>query len=121
VLAVQAAGLDQLYPDAGMPWQPRALYLATHPHSAAAALRDVIGARRAAYSVPDEQIDERLDVTPELEAKIGAVLAHRSEAERGAVPGLVAAASPAARAAMLSTEWYIRSGPWPAPTARAEG
>ncbi|MDQ8707979.1 PIG-L family deacetylase [Streptomyces sp. LHD-70] len=34
MLAAQAAGLAQLYPDAGGPWQPRALYLATHPHSA---------------------------------------------------------------------------------------
>lgn len=37
-LAVEAAGLDRLYPDTGAPWQPSALYLATHPHSAAQAL-----------------------------------------------------------------------------------
>ncbi|MFE7897134.1 PIG-L deacetylase family protein [Streptomyces sp. NPDC057424] len=36
-LAVHAAGLERLCPDAGEPWQPSALYLATHPHSAARA------------------------------------------------------------------------------------
>ncbi len=116
VLAAEAAGLGQLYPDAGEPWRPRALYLATHPDSVVPALRDLVGARRAVHSVPDEQISERLDVTPWLEQKIAAVLAHRSEVERGAVPGLVAAASSEARAALLSTEWFIRCTPGPAPT-----
>lgn len=64
VLAAQAAGLGQLYPDAGAPWQPRALYLATHPHSAVPALRDVIGARKTVYSVPDEQVTATVDVGP---------------------------------------------------------
>ena len=117
VLAAQAAGLEQLYPDAGAPWQPRALYLATHPHSALQALTDVIGARRAVFSVPDEQVTARLDVTPWLDTKVAAVLAHRTEVERGALPGLVAGLSPGARAKLLSTEWYIRCGPHsPAPT-----
>lgn len=34
MLAFQAAGLERLYPDVGAPWQPSALYSATHPHSA---------------------------------------------------------------------------------------
>jgi N-acetyl-1-D-myo-inositol-2-amino-2-deoxy-alpha-D-glucopyranoside deacetylase len=114
VLAAEAAGLAKLYPEAGEPWQPRALFLATHPDSVVPALRKAIGARRAVYSVPDEQITERLDVTPWLDRKIAAVLAHRSEVERGAVPGLVAALPPEARGAMLATEWSIRAGPGPA-------
>jgi len=114
VLAAQAAGLDQMYPEDGDPWQPRDLLLATHPRSVVPALRDLIGGRRAVYAVPDEQITERLDVTPWLERKIAAILAHRSEADRGAVPGLVAAAPPEARAALLSTEWYVRTSPFPA-------
>jgi N-acetyl-1-D-myo-inositol-2-amino-2-deoxy-alpha-D-glucopyranoside deacetylase len=114
VLAAEAAGLAKLYPEAGEPWQPRALFLATHPDSVVPALRKAIGARRAVYSVPDEQITERLDVTPWLDRKIAAVLAHRSEVERGAVPGLVAALPPEARGAMLATEWFIRAGPGPA-------
>ena len=115
VLAAEAAGLATLYPEAGEPWQPRALFLATHPDSVLPALRTAIGARRAVHSVPDEQIGERLDVTPWLEQKIAAVLAHRSEVERGAVPGLVAALPPEARGAMLATEWFLRVSPGPAP------
>ncbi len=118
LLAAQAAGLE-LYPDAGAPWTPRALYLATHPQSVVAGLRDVVGARRAVHGVPDEQIGERLDVTPWLDRKIAAILAHRSEVERGAVPGLVAAAAPEARAALLSTEWFIRCSADPAAPAEA--
>lgn len=114
VLAAQAAGLEKLYPDSGAPWSPRALYLATHPDSVVPALRGLVGARRAVYSVPDEEITDRLDVTPWLEQKIAAVLAHRSEVARGAVPGLVAALPPEARGAMLSTEWFIRCSPGPA-------
>ncbi|GAA0448332.1 PIG-L family deacetylase [Streptomyces olivaceiscleroticus] len=110
VLAAQAAGLGQLYPDAGAPWQPRALYLATHPHSAVAALRDVIGTREA-YSVPDEQIAATVDVSPWLEQKIAAVLAHRSEVERGAAPGVIAGLPPAEQARLLATEWYLRHAP----------
>lgn len=120
MLAAQTAGLEKLYPDAGMPWQPRALYLATHPHSAVPALRDIIGARKALYSVPDEHVTERLDVTPWLEKKVAAVLAHHSEVERGALPGLVATLSPDARETLLSTEWYIRCSPYPRLTGETE-
>ncbi|MFB7420250.1 PIG-L family deacetylase [Streptomyces sp. NPDC056121] len=108
MLAAQAAGRGQLYPDAGAPWQPQALYLATHPHSAVPALRDVIGARKALYSVPDEQVTATVDVGPWLEQKIAAVLAHRSEAERGALPGLIAGLSPHARKRLFGIEWFIR-------------
>ncbi len=88
--------------------------LAEDPEAVVAQLRDLVGARRAVHGVPDEEIDVRLDVTPELEAKVAAILAHRTEVERGAVPGLVAAAAPAARAALLSTEWFLRVSPGPA-------
>ncbi|MEU5211829.1 PIG-L family deacetylase [Streptomyces sp. NPDC020742] len=108
LLAAQAAGLEQLYPDAGAPWQPHALYLATHPHSTVPALRDVIGARETVYSVPDEQITATVDVGPWMEQKIAAVLAHRSEVERGALPGLIAGLPPDARHRLFSTEWYLR-------------
>lgn len=113
LLAAQAAGLAQMYPDAGEPWQPQALFLATHPESVVAGLRDLVGAERARHGVPEEEITEHLDVTPWLEAKVAAILAHRTEVARGAVPGLVAAAPPEARAALLSTEWFIRCSPDP--------
>ncbi|MFF1381740.1 PIG-L deacetylase family protein [Streptomyces sp. NPDC058308] len=113
VLATRAAGLAKLYPDAGAPWQPSALYLATCPDSAVAALGDLAGARRALYSVPDEQVTATVDVGAWLERKVAAVLAHRSEVARGALPGLVAALLPEARERLLSTEWYVRHEPAP--------
>lgn len=113
VLAARAAGLALLYPDAGTPWQPRALYAATHPHSAVSALTEVIGAHKPVYSVPDEQVTAAVDVRPWLEQKIAAVLAHRTEVARGAVPGVIAALPPDARERLLATEWYIRHTPAP--------
>ncbi|MFF5019328.1 PIG-L family deacetylase [Streptomyces sp. NPDC001165] len=120
VLAAQAAGLEQLYPGAGAPWQPRALYLATHPHSAVPALRDVVGVHKAVYSVPDERVTATVDVGPWMEQKIAAVLAHRTEVERGAVPGLIAGLSQEARERLFCTEWYIRHSLDSAPAARTE-
>lgn len=107
-LAVQAAGLERLYPGAGDPWQPSALYLATHPHSAVRTLSDLARAGKAMNSVPDERITATVDVSPWLEQKWAAVLAHRTEVERGAAPGLLAGLPEAVRERILSTEWYIR-------------
>ena len=109
-MAARQPGSSSSTPDAGAPWHPRALYLATHPHSALPTLRAVIGARKAVYTVPDEHVTTRLDVTRWLEKKVAAVLAHHSEVERGALPGLVASLPPAAQEKLLSTEWYIRCG-----------
>lgn len=120
MLAAQAAGLGRLYPDAGAPWRPRALYLATHPHSAVPTLRDVIGARKAVYSVPDEQVTATVNVGPWMEQKVAAVLAHRSEVERGALPGIIAGLSPDARERLFATEWYIRHTPITAASAQTE-
>ncbi|MCX4672908.1 PIG-L family deacetylase [Streptomyces sp. NBC_01381] len=117
MLAVQAAGLGKLYPQAGDPWQPRTLYLATHPHSAVPALRDVIDARKAVYSVPDELIAATVDIRPWMEQKIAAVLAHRSEVERGALPGVIAGLSSDARERLFGTEWYIRHSLFTTPAA----
>ncbi|TXS41707.1 hypothetical protein EAO75_41330 [Streptomyces sp. uw30] len=107
-LAVQAAGLERLYPDAGAPWQPSALYLATHPHSALDALGELARAGKGMNTVPDERVTATVDVSPWLERKWAAVLAHRTEVERGAVPGLLAGFPRAVRERILSTEWYIR-------------
>jgi N-acetyl-1-D-myo-inositol-2-amino-2-deoxy-alpha-D-glucopyranoside deacetylase len=83
-------------------------------------LAGAIGSQRAMFSVPDEQIDERLDVTPWLEQKTAAILAHRTEVARGAVPGLVAAMPGPARDAFLSTEWYLRRAPDPAAASEVQ-
>ncbi|MYT95008.1 NUDIX domain-containing protein [Streptomyces sp. SID8359] len=111
-LAVRASGLARLHPEAGAPWQPSALYLATHPRSAA----EVVGARLGRRGLPvdaflvsdDAWITTTVDVTPWLPRKLAAILAHRSEVVRGAAPGRIAALSPDDRHLALSTEWYIR-------------
>lgn len=121
LLAVRAAGLEQLYPEAGAAWRPRALHLATHPHSSVPVVRDIIGARRAVFSVPDETVDVSLDVSPWLDHKVGAILAHRAEVERGALPGLVASLAPDARARLLSTEWYTCWPLLPSHSGHVEG
>lgn len=111
VLAVQAAGLDRLYPKAGAPWQASALYLATHPHSAAQELgKRLVRTGKAMYSVPDESIAATVDVRPWIRQKLDAVLAHRSEVDRGALPGRLAGLPQATRDDLLATEWYTRYG-----------
>lgn len=107
VLAAQAAGLDQLHPEAGEPWRPGSVWLATHPRSALPLLADVVGTRRSVHTTPDEDVTHAVDVGPWLEAKVAAILAHRSEVARGALPGVVAALDPAERARLLGTEWYV--------------
>ncbi|MDW4908024.1 PIG-L deacetylase family protein [Streptomyces sp. ADMS] len=109
LLAAQAAGLERLYPDAGEPWQPSALYLATHPHSAIPVWGGQLAPTgKAMRSVPDELVTATVDVSPWLEQKVAAVLAHHTEVERGAAPGLIAGLSASERERLLSTEWYIR-------------
>jgi len=115
MLGFQAAGLELMYPDAGAPWRPDVLLLATHPHSAVPQLRDMIGEQRAVFSVPDHDVTGRVNVTPWLEEKVDAIMAHRAEVERGALPGLIANLAPEAQARLLATEWYIAcGGPSPA-------
>jgi N-acetyl-1-D-myo-inositol-2-amino-2-deoxy-alpha-D-glucopyranoside deacetylase len=113
VLAVDAAGWGRQFPEAGDPWHQSALYLATFPDSAARALSDVLLPGRELYSVPDEWISVAVDVGPWAEQKLAAVMAHRSEVERGALPGRLAAMAPGDRARAVSTEWYVRYGAGP--------
>ncbi|MEW1639335.1 PIG-L deacetylase family protein [Streptomyces sp. NPDC093801] len=116
-LAVHAAGLELLYPGTGAPWSPSALYLATHPHTAARQLSmHVTTPGRSIHSVPDEHITAILDVSPWLEQKTAAILAHRTEVERGAVPGLLANLPPATRQHLLTTEYYTRYNHTPTTT-----
>ncbi|WP_405733178.1 PIG-L family deacetylase [Streptomyces sp. NBC_00028] len=110
-LAVQAAGWRHLYPEAGDPWQPGALYLATHPDSAAHALGgQLVRPGRALYSVPDDWVSAVIDVRPWLGQKLRAIAAHRSEVARGALPGRLAALPDAERTRLVATEWYVRYG-----------
>lgn len=108
VVAVDAAGREELHPGAGPPHRPTALWLATHPASALPALRRIIGERKAVHTVPDEAVADALDVREWLDQKTSAILAHRSQVERGALPGLIASLAPELRETLLGTEWYIR-------------
>ncbi|MEV6175511.1 PIG-L deacetylase family protein [Streptomyces sp. NPDC051954] len=119
-LAVQAAGLERLFPDAGDPWRPSALYLATHPHSALPALEELARAGKGMNTVPDELVTATVDVSPWLEQKWAAVLAHRTEVERGAAPGLLAGFPADVRERFLATEWYIRHDTVSSAPARTE-
>ncbi|QEV21701.1 PIG-L deacetylase family protein [Streptomyces alboniger] len=89
--------------------------LSGHPDHVHTHRVTVVGARKAVRSVPDEQVTTAIDVGPWLDRKIAAVLSHRSEVARGAVPGLIASLPQAARERLLATEWYIRHGLAPAP------
>ncbi|MEV7581561.1 PIG-L deacetylase family protein [Streptomyces erythrochromogenes] len=113
-LAVHAAGLGLLYPGTGAPWSPSALYLATHPYSAAQQLsRHLTTPGRTIYGVPDNQITATIDVSPWLEQKTAAILAHHTEVQRGAIPGLIAGLPSSAREQVLTTEYYTRHNPTP--------
>ncbi|MGW1255234.1 PIG-L family deacetylase [Streptomyces sp. NPDC002513] len=110
LLAVQAAGLERRYLDTGEPWQPSALYLATHPHSRVAELGGLLtGVGKSVLSVPDERVTATVDVSPWLEQKWSAIVAHRREVERErSLPGILSTLPAEARRRILSTEYYTR-------------
>jgi N-acetyl-1-D-myo-inositol-2-amino-2-deoxy-alpha-D-glucopyranoside deacetylase len=120
LLAVHAAGLERLYPEAGAPWRPSALYLATHPHSAVRAWTGLLAPPgRRMCTVPDDDVTVAVDVRPWLDRKTAAILAHRTEVERGAAPGLIAALPARERELLLGTEWYTRLDLLPTPPSSA--
>ncbi|MET8703047.1 PIG-L deacetylase family protein [Kitasatospora sp. NPDC004723] len=117
LLAVAAAGLAHLYPDTGEPWQPTAVHLATHPHSAVADLGPLLTrAAKSVLSVPDDTVDLTVDVRPWLDRKWAAITAHRSQVERDRpLPGLLSRLPRDARDRILATEYYTRLTFRPAP------
>ncbi|MET9112220.1 PIG-L deacetylase family protein, partial [Streptomyces zhihengii] len=110
LLAVHAAGLRHLYPHAGAPWQPNALYMATHPESGTDELSSLLQrVGKTARSAPDEQVTATVDVSPWAETKWEAILAHRSQVEsQRSLPALLSALDPDARHRILATEWFTR-------------
>ncbi|MFI9325207.1 PIG-L deacetylase family protein [Kitasatospora aureofaciens] len=110
VLAATAAGLGHLYPDAGAPWRPSALHLATHPHSAIADLGPLLTrVGKAVLSVPDESVDLALDVHPWLDTKWAAICAHRSQVDRERpLPGLLARLPLDVREQIIGREYFTR-------------
>ncbi|MEV7814991.1 PIG-L deacetylase family protein [Streptomyces flaveolus] len=110
MLAVTAAGLGQLHPEAGEPWRPRAVRLATHPHAAVAELGELLDSvGKSVLSVPDDHVTDIVDVRPWSDRKWAAILAHRSQAEgERALPAMLSRLPAQTRGRLLGTEYYIR-------------
>ena len=109
MLAVLASGLEYLYPEAGAPWRPRFVEFATHPRSAVGDLGPLLSGVKSVLSVPDEQVTSTLDVTPWVEHKWRAILAHRSQLGRDRpLPSLLSRLDEEARNRILAIEHYIR-------------
>ncbi|MFD8609742.1 PIG-L deacetylase family protein [Streptomyces sp. NPDC059631] len=117
LLAVEAAGLPHLYPDAGEPWQPGAVYAATHPESGVGRLGPLLhGVGKTLLSVPDAYVTTTVDVSPWAAVKWEAICAHRSEAARERpLPGLLARLPESERDEIIGTEYFTRLAPGPAP------
>jgi N-acetyl-1-D-myo-inositol-2-amino-2-deoxy-alpha-D-glucopyranoside deacetylase len=115
LLAVEAAGLAHLYPEAGPPWQPAALYTATHPESGIGLLRPLLeGVGKSVLAVPDSYVTTSVDVTPWADVKWRAILAHRGEvAHERALPGILARLPEADRTRIIQTEHFTRLTPGP--------
>lgn len=121
LLAVEAAALGPLYPETGAPWQPSALYAATHPHSGVADLGPLLaGVGKAVVTVPDEYVTATVDVTPWLDEKWRAIRSHRSQLERSrSLPGLLSSLPEEPRNRILGTEYYTRVSLTPAPAPQS--
>ncbi|MFD9771675.1 PIG-L deacetylase family protein [[Kitasatospora] papulosa] len=117
LLAVEAAGLPHLYPDAGEPWQPTALYAATHSQSGVGRLGPLLqSVGKTLLTVPAAYVTATVDVSPWAAVKMEAILAHRSEAARErSLPGLLARLPEPERDEILSTEQFTRLALSPAP------
>ncbi|MFF7859406.1 PIG-L family deacetylase [Streptomyces sp. NPDC007904] len=115
LLAVEAAGLAHLYPEAGPTWQPGALYAATHPESGVGLLRPLLEpAGKSVLAVPDSYVTTSADVTPWADAKWRAILAHRGEVARERpLPGILARLPEADRTQIIQTEHFTRLTPGP--------
>ncbi|WP_405833289.1 PIG-L deacetylase family protein [Streptomyces sp. NBC_01176] len=117
LLAVQAAGLAHLYPDAGEPWQIRSLYAATHPHSGVGALGPLLtDVGKTVLSVPDEYVTTTVDVTTWADQKWRAITAHRGEVARArSLPGILTRLPEDSRRTIISTEHFTRLSALPVP------
>ncbi|MFD7865095.1 PIG-L family deacetylase [Streptomyces sp. NPDC059783] len=115
LLAVEAAGLAHLHPDAGSPWQPLALYAATHPVSGVGRLRALLeGVGKSVLAVPDAYVTTTVGVMPFAETKWCAISSHAGEAVRERpLPGILARLPEADRLRTIRTEHFTRLGTGP--------
>ncbi|MFD6023781.1 PIG-L deacetylase family protein [Streptomyces griseoluteus] len=116
LLAVEAAGLAHLYPEAGPPWQPTSLYAATHPESGVGRLGSLLEeVGKTILAVPDSYVTTSVDVTPWADMKWRAILAHRGEvARKRSLPGILARLAEADRNRIIQTEHFTRLTAGPA-------
>ncbi|MEU8541998.1 PIG-L deacetylase family protein [Streptomyces sp. NPDC048717] len=117
LLAVEAAPVAALYPEAGAPWRPAALYAATHSVSGAGPLGDLLRtAGKDVIAVPDSLVTTTVDAGPWTAVKWRAILAHRGEvAAARPLPGLLARLPRAERDAIIRLEQFTRLTPGPVP------
>ncbi|MCX5308212.1 PIG-L family deacetylase [Streptomyces sp. NBC_00160] len=115
LLAVEAAGLAHLYPEAGAPWQPSALYAATHPESGVGRLGTPLErVGKSVLAVPDAYVTTTVDIGPSAGVKWSAILAHQGEVARErTLPGILAGLPEAERDEIISTESFTRLTPGP--------
>ncbi|MFD8414012.1 hypothetical protein ACFV2Q_20015 [Streptomyces sp. NPDC059650] len=112
---VEAAGLAHLHPEVGDPWQPSALYAATHPESGVGRLRPLLErVGKKVLAVPDSYVTTSVDITPWADVKLAAILAHRGEVARErSRPGILARLPEADRDQIIQTEYFTRLTPGP--------
>ncbi|MFF6873157.1 PIG-L family deacetylase [Streptomyces sp. NPDC012450] len=118
LLAVEAAGLAHLYPEADDPWQPQALYAATHPESGVGRLGALLEkAGRTVLAMPDAYVTTTVDVSPWAATKWRAILTHRGEmARERPLHGILARLPETERAEIIGTEFFTRLTPGPTPS-----
>ncbi|WP_325063619.1 PIG-L family deacetylase [Streptomyces marianii] len=122
LLAVEAAGIAHLHQEAGEPWQPRALYAATHPQSGIGDLGPLLReVGKTLLAMPDEYVTAAVNVTEWLDRKWRAICSHSSQLEgERPLPALLSRVDTEMRDSILATEYFTRfSLPTGGPVASA--
>jgi len=118
LLAVEAAAVAAMYPDAGDAWRVRKVYLSALPKSAVLQAGSVLAEQGlpspfgeferpedVPMGVPDELVTAVIDVREQLSAKVTALHSHRSQMDPTSfflnVPEEF-------EEAMFGTEWFVR-------------
>ncbi|AYJ49817.1 PIG-L family deacetylase [Rhodococcus sp. P1Y] len=114
--AFEAAGYAQLFPEAGEPWKPSHLCLATFPRSAIESTWDTLFGSPppppgpGVPGIPDAEVNLAVDVSSWYEPKWAAFSEHRTEIERGGGASQFASLSEVDRRAAIGTEWFVHRG-----------
>ncbi|WP_329448898.1 PIG-L family deacetylase (plasmid) [Streptomyces sp. NBC_01426] len=116
--AARTAGIAGLHSHADRPWQPSAVYGATHPCSESGALDGLLATvGKRLHTVQNDMAHAAVDIRPWLDRKIAAILdrkiaaimAHSSETARErSLPGLLARLPGPERDAIVAMEFFTR-------------